>query len=217
MCVWCVFSFSENETLVEKTKRLWATDILALASMKDTAKCDSRCELQNSASHCRLPNAFRAHRPTKRPYRLGHEHACFCDGPSQRMKQLVFHAFFWCPGLLLAGSLLSYLFLRSRYEQLALVTSWWCYVKQREQICAECRILSLLLTSVFSFIGESEWVSKKREVCYSMKSFFYNRGSTLMFLVFFFSLAWRDILISGWISSCCVLRVSWGLGWVTSV
>ncbi|THG04765.1 hypothetical protein TEA_029593 [Camellia sinensis var. sinensis] len=35
----------------EKTKRLWATDISALASMKNVVKCDTWCELQNPANH----------------------------------------------------------------------------------------------------------------------------------------------------------------------
>ncbi|THG04356.1 hypothetical protein TEA_014979 [Camellia sinensis var. sinensis] len=35
----------------EKTKRLSATDISALASMKNVAKCDTWCELQNLANH----------------------------------------------------------------------------------------------------------------------------------------------------------------------
>jgi hypothetical protein len=33
------------------TKRLSATDISALASMKNVAKCDTWCELQNPVNH----------------------------------------------------------------------------------------------------------------------------------------------------------------------
>ena len=36
---------------VSKSKRLSATDILALASMKNAAKCDTWCELQNPVNH----------------------------------------------------------------------------------------------------------------------------------------------------------------------
>ncbi|KAI8002668.1 hypothetical protein LOK49_LG08G00002 [Camellia lanceoleosa] len=36
----------------EKTRRLSAMDISALASMKNVAKCDTWCELQNLANHC---------------------------------------------------------------------------------------------------------------------------------------------------------------------
>ncbi|KAI7985451.1 hypothetical protein LOK49_LG14G01662 [Camellia lanceoleosa] len=37
--------------LAKRTKRLSATDISALASMKNVAKCDTWCELQNPANH----------------------------------------------------------------------------------------------------------------------------------------------------------------------
>lgn len=36
---------------VSNLKRLSATDILALASMKNAAKCDTWCELQNPVNH----------------------------------------------------------------------------------------------------------------------------------------------------------------------
>ena len=38
-------------TFVVCTKRLSATDISALASMKNVAKCDTWCELQNPVNH----------------------------------------------------------------------------------------------------------------------------------------------------------------------
>jgi hypothetical protein len=37
--------------ILHKTKRLSATDISALASMKNVAKCDTWCELQNPVNH----------------------------------------------------------------------------------------------------------------------------------------------------------------------
>ena len=37
--------------MISKSTRLSATDISALASMKNVAKCDTWCELQNPANH----------------------------------------------------------------------------------------------------------------------------------------------------------------------
>ncbi|XP_022720746.1 uncharacterized protein LOC111278348 [Durio zibethinus] len=53
----------------EKTKRLSATDISALASMKNVAKCDTWCELQNPVNH-------RVFERKLRPKPLGRGHAC---------------------------------------------------------------------------------------------------------------------------------------------
>ena len=41
------------------SKRLSATDISALASMKNVAKCDTWCELQNPVNHRVAPDAIR--------------------------------------------------------------------------------------------------------------------------------------------------------------
>ena len=51
------------------SKRLSATDISALASMKNVAKCDTWCELQNPANH-------RVFERKLRPRPLGRGHAC---------------------------------------------------------------------------------------------------------------------------------------------
>ena len=51
------------------TKRLSATDISALASMKNVAKCDTWCELQNPVNH-------RVFERKLRPKPLGRGHAC---------------------------------------------------------------------------------------------------------------------------------------------
>ena len=52
-----------------KSTRLSATDISALASMKNVAKCDTWCELQNPANH-------RVFERKLRPRPLGRGHAC---------------------------------------------------------------------------------------------------------------------------------------------
>ena len=51
------------------SKRLSATDISALASMKNVAKCDTWCELQNPVNH-------RVFERKLRPRPLGRGHAC---------------------------------------------------------------------------------------------------------------------------------------------
>ena len=51
------------------SKRLPATDISALASMKNVAKCDTWCELQNPVNH-------RVFERKLRPKPLGRGHAC---------------------------------------------------------------------------------------------------------------------------------------------
>lgn len=51
------------------SKRLSATDISALASMKNVAKCDTWCELQNPVNH-------RVFERKLRPKPLGRGHAC---------------------------------------------------------------------------------------------------------------------------------------------
>ena len=52
-----------------KSKRLSATDISALASMKNVAKCDTWCELQNPVNH-------RVFERKLRPKPSGRGHAC---------------------------------------------------------------------------------------------------------------------------------------------
>ena len=52
-----------------KSIRLSATDILALASMKNVAKCDTWCELQNPVNH-------RVFERKLRPRPSGRGHAC---------------------------------------------------------------------------------------------------------------------------------------------
>ena len=52
-----------------KKKRLSATDISALASMKNVAKCDTWCELQNPVNH-------RVFERKLRPKPLGRGHVC---------------------------------------------------------------------------------------------------------------------------------------------
>lgn len=56
-------------------KRLSATDISALASMKNVAKCDTWCELQNPVNH-------RVFERKLRPKPLGRGHVCL--GVTQR-------------------------------------------------------------------------------------------------------------------------------------
>ncbi|KAL8049102.1 hypothetical protein ABFX02_07G110701 [Erythranthe guttata] len=51
------------------SKRLSATDISALASMKNVAKCDTWCELQNPVNH-------RVFERKLRPKPLGRGHVC---------------------------------------------------------------------------------------------------------------------------------------------
>ena len=53
----------------DMSKRLSATDISALASMKNVAKCDTWCELQNPVNH-------RVFERKLRPKPLGRGHAC---------------------------------------------------------------------------------------------------------------------------------------------
>ena len=62
-------------SLISHTKRLSATDISALASMKNVAKCDTWCELQNPANH-------RVFERKLRPKPSGRGHACL--GVTQR-------------------------------------------------------------------------------------------------------------------------------------
>jgi len=57
------------------SKRLSATDISALASMKNVAKCDTWCELQNPVNH-------RVFERKLRPKPLGRGHVCL--GVTQR-------------------------------------------------------------------------------------------------------------------------------------
>ena len=69
----------ENHVSVQyKSQRLSATDISALASMKNVAKCDTWCELQNPVNH-------RVFERKLRPKPLGRGHACLgvtqCDAP----------------------------------------------------------------------------------------------------------------------------------------
>ena len=47
----CLFSDGVGVHIFRMTKRLSATDISALASMKNVAKCDTWCELQNPVNH----------------------------------------------------------------------------------------------------------------------------------------------------------------------
>ena len=46
----CVVYFALSQNFITKTKLL-TTDILVLATMKNAAKCDTQCELQNSVNH----------------------------------------------------------------------------------------------------------------------------------------------------------------------
>lgn len=59
----------------DMSKRLSATDISALASMKNVAKCDTWCELQNPVNH-------RVFERKLRPKPLGRGHVCL--GVTQR-------------------------------------------------------------------------------------------------------------------------------------
>lgn len=59
----------------DTSKRLSATDISALASMKNVAKCDTWCELQNPVNH-------RVFERKLRPKPLGRGHVCL--GVTQR-------------------------------------------------------------------------------------------------------------------------------------
>ena len=63
--VWQRGRYSRRENL----KRLSATDISALASMKNVAKCDTWCELQNPVNH-------RVFERKLRPKPLGRGHVC---------------------------------------------------------------------------------------------------------------------------------------------
>ena len=65
--------------LSEKHKRLSATDISALASMKNVAKCDTWCELQNPVNH-------RVFERKLRPKPLGRGHVCM--GVTHRVASL---------------------------------------------------------------------------------------------------------------------------------
>ena len=58
-----------GRALLFKHKRLSATDISALASMKNVAKCDTWCELQNPVNH-------RVFERKLRPKPLGRGHVC---------------------------------------------------------------------------------------------------------------------------------------------
>lgn len=60
---------SGGRVLPLKQKRLSATDISALASMKNVAKCDTWCELQNPVNH-------RVFERKLRPKPLGRGHVC---------------------------------------------------------------------------------------------------------------------------------------------
>ena len=67
--------------VVKTQKRLSATDISALASMKNVAKCDTWCELQNPVNH-------RVFERKLRPKPLGRGHVCLgvthrCPHPNQ--------------------------------------------------------------------------------------------------------------------------------------
>ena len=53
----------------DMSKRLSATDISALASMKNVAKCDTWCELQNPVNH-------RVFERKLRPKPVGRGHVC---------------------------------------------------------------------------------------------------------------------------------------------
>lgn len=62
----CAMAASSSSNM---SKRLSATDISALASMKNVAKCDTWCELQNPVNH-------RVFERKLRPKPLGRGHAC---------------------------------------------------------------------------------------------------------------------------------------------
>ena len=64
----------------EKVGRLSATDISALASMKNVAKCDTWCELQNPANHRVFERKLRP-RPPRPRARLPGRHAPRCPAP----------------------------------------------------------------------------------------------------------------------------------------
>ncbi|KAI9070566.1 hypothetical protein K1719_047195 [Acacia pycnantha] len=64
-------------------KRLSATDISALASMKNVAKCDTWCELQNPVNH-------RVFERKLRPKPSGRGHACL--GVTQRRQRPILRA-----------------------------------------------------------------------------------------------------------------------------
>jgi hypothetical protein len=68
--------------IFDMSKRLSATDISALASMKNVAKCDTWCELQNPVNH-------RVFERKLRPKPLGRGHVCLgvthrCPPPTPR-------------------------------------------------------------------------------------------------------------------------------------
>ncbi|KAK4380473.1 hypothetical protein RND71_002335 [Anisodus tanguticus] len=60
---------ARGRVLLLKRKRLSATDISALTSMKNVAKCDTWCELQNPVNH-------RVFERKLRPKPLGRGHVC---------------------------------------------------------------------------------------------------------------------------------------------
>lgn len=60
---------SGRSVIFSMSKRLSATDISALASMKNVAKCDTWCELQNPVNH-------RVFERKLRPKPLGRGHVC---------------------------------------------------------------------------------------------------------------------------------------------
>lgn len=67
----------------QMSKRLSATDISALASMKNVAKCDTWCELQNPVNH-------RVFERKLRPKPLGRGHVCL--GVTHRVAPLPAHS-----------------------------------------------------------------------------------------------------------------------------
>jgi hypothetical protein len=62
-------SLCKSCVIFDMSKRLSATDISALASMKNVAKCDTWCELQNPVNH-------RVFERKLRPKPLGRGHVC---------------------------------------------------------------------------------------------------------------------------------------------
>ena len=73
----------------QKHKRLSATDISALASMKNVAKCDTWCELQNPVNH-------RVFERKLRPKPLGGGHVCL--GVTHRVDPQTTHSSQGCAG-----------------------------------------------------------------------------------------------------------------------
>ncbi|KAL7160691.1 hypothetical protein ABFS83_01G114400 [Erythranthe nasuta] len=76
------------------SKRLSATDISALASMKNVAKCDTWCELQNPVNH-------RVFERKLRPKPLGRGHVCLgvthCVAPPSRSVGAGSGGGYWSP------------------------------------------------------------------------------------------------------------------------